>query len=88
MARVYQETFDSDAGGWVADLSSRLPVWDGVAYCHGPWSIDANHAPPGAGYLHLLMYLRTTPWGGGGGSARSRNQPFCGRRIQHQPNQR
>ena len=54
MAEVYRETFDNGAGGWVADLSSRLPVWDGVAYCHSPWSIDANHAPPGAGYLHLL----------------------------------
>jgi hypothetical protein len=54
VAEVYRETFDNGAGGWVADLSSRLPVWDGVAYCHSPWSIDANHAPPGAGYLHLL----------------------------------
>lgn len=55
----YIETFDSGAGGWVADLCSPLPVWGGVAYCFGPWSVDANHAPPGAGYLHLLMYLHT-----------------------------
>ncbi len=63
MPKVYRETFDDGAGGWVADLAGRLPVWDGVAYCHGPWSVDANHAPPGAGYLHLLMYLPTKPWG-------------------------
>ena len=59
MTQVYTETFDDGPGGWVADLQSPLPVWDGVAYCHSPWSVDANHAPPGAGYLHLLMYLLT-----------------------------
>ena len=59
MSTTYSETFDEGPGGWVADLRSPLPVWDGVAYCHSPWSVDANHAPPGAGYLHLLMYLIT-----------------------------
>jgi len=59
MSGSYTETFDDGAGGWVADLRSPLPVWDGVAYCYSPWSVDANHAPPGAGYLHLLMYLHT-----------------------------
>jgi hypothetical protein len=59
MPETYIETFDEGAGGWVADLRSPLPVWDGVAYCGSPWSVDANHAPPGAGYLHLLMYLLT-----------------------------
>ena len=59
MARIYTETFNDGPGGWIADLRSPLPVWDGVAYCHSPWSVDANHAPPGAGYLHLLMYLIT-----------------------------
>ncbi|MBI3921465.1 MAG: hypothetical protein HY318_08625 [Armatimonadetes bacterium] len=58
-SRTYLETFDDGPGGWAADLRRPLPVWDGVAYCHGPWSVDANHAPPGAGYLHLLMYLVT-----------------------------
>jgi hypothetical protein len=61
VARTYLETFDRGPGGWIADLCSPLPVWDGVAYCVGPWSVDANHAPPGAGYLHLLMYLLTDP---------------------------
>ena len=59
MARIYTETFNDGPRGWIADLRSPLPVWDGVAYCHSPWSVDANHAPPGAGYLHLLMYLIT-----------------------------
>ena len=59
MSKTYTETFEDGPGGWAADLRSPLPVWDGVAYCHGPWSVDANHAPPGAGYLHLLMYLLT-----------------------------
>jgi hypothetical protein len=34
-------------------------VWDGVAYCYGPWWLDANHAPPGAGYLHMVMWTYT-----------------------------
>ena len=59
MPRIYTETFDDGPGGWIADLRSPLPVWDGVAHCYSPWSVDANHAPPGAGYLHLLMYLIT-----------------------------
>ena len=59
MPRTYTETFDDGPGGWVADLCSPQPVWDGVAHCFSPWSVDANHAPPGAGYLHVLMYLHT-----------------------------
>jgi hypothetical protein len=59
MPKIYTETFDDGPGGWVADLCSPLPVWDGVAHCISPWSVDANHAPPGGGYLHLLMYLHT-----------------------------
>lgn len=67
VSKAYTETFDSGPGGWVADLASVLPVWDGAAHCFSPWSVDANHAPPGAGYLHLLMYLPTAI--GGLGSA-------------------
>tara|TARA_Y100000588_G_scaffold382020_1_gene468698 strand:+ start:208 stop:945 length:738 start_codon:yes stop_codon:yes gene_type:complete len=59
MAKIYTETFDDGPGGWVADVRSPLPVWDGVAHCYSPWTVDANHAPPGAGYIHLLMYLGT-----------------------------
>ena len=56
----YIETFDKGPGGWFADRNGPLPVWDGVAYCFGPWWVDANHAPPGAGYLSLLMWLPTS----------------------------
>jgi hypothetical protein len=55
----YIETFDNGPGGWVANNTEPLPVWDSVAYCYGPWYLDANHAPPGGGYLHLLMHLHT-----------------------------
>ena len=57
--KTYIETFDDGPGGWVANQNEPLQVWDGVAYCYGPWYLDANHAPPGAGYLHMLMYLHT-----------------------------
>lgn len=57
--RVYVETFDDGPGGWYADRRLALPVWDGVAYCHSPWWTDANHAPPGAGYLHMMMWIYT-----------------------------
>ena len=57
--KVYEETFDNGNGGWYADRHYSLPVWNGIAYCHGPWFLDANHAPPGAGYLHLVMWLYT-----------------------------
>ena len=57
--QVYLEDFDQGNGGWYADRHYALPVWDGVAYCHGPWFLDSNHAPPGAGYLHLVMWLYT-----------------------------
>ncbi len=57
----YIETFDDGPGGWVANRRDPLPVWDGVAYCFGPWFVDPNHAPPGAGYLHMLMFITTSP---------------------------
>ena len=41
-------------------MREPLLTMDGAAHCYSPWSVDANHAPPGAGYLHLLMYLHTT----------------------------
>lgn len=56
----YIETFDDGPGGWVANRRDPLSVWDGVAYCFGPWFVDPNHAPPGAGYLHMLMFITTS----------------------------
>jgi hypothetical protein len=55
----YVETFDHGAGGWVANRNEPLKIFDGVAYLHGPWYLDSHHAPPGAGYLHMLMYIYT-----------------------------
>src|SRR5580698_3100736 len=55
----YVETFDHGPGGWYSDRRYALSVWDGIAYCYSPWWVDANHAPPGAGYLHLIMWIYT-----------------------------
>ena len=57
--RTYVETFDDGPGGWYGGRKFALPVWDGVAYCYSPWWVDANHAPPGAGYLHMLLWVYT-----------------------------
>src|SRR5207249_1822978 len=56
---VYFEAFDEGPGGWVANRHEPLPVWDGVAYCFGPWYLDSHHAYPGKGCLHMLMWLLT-----------------------------
>src|SRR5262245_45620062 len=64
MARTYLETFDDGPGGWFGFASNALgpkplEVCDGAAVSRSPWWIDYNHAPPGAGYLHLLYLLLT-----------------------------
>jgi hypothetical protein len=55
----YVETFDKGPGGWIANRYHPLPLFDGVAHLFGPWYLDSHHAPPGAGYLNMLMYLYT-----------------------------
>ncbi|OHB55219.1 MAG: hypothetical protein A2Y12_09355 [Planctomycetes bacterium GWF2_42_9] len=59
--KLYLETFDNGAGGWYAldrDKGAyELLIKNGVVRCDGPWWIDYNHAPPGAGYINLLMGL-------------------------------
>lgn len=60
----YRETFDDGPGGWYGWISNaggpdRLEVRDGYALSRSPWWIDYNHAPPGAGYMHLLYMLNT-----------------------------
>jgi hypothetical protein len=55
----YWEDFSAGARGWIANSQSQLPIQKGHALCRGPWIVDANHAPPGAGYLHLLMHIHT-----------------------------
>lgn len=56
----YGENFNHGAAGWLANRYDALPILDGVAYCYSPWYLDSHHAPPGAGYLHMLMYLYTS----------------------------
>jgi len=61
----YVETFDDGPGGWYGWISNAagpkpLEIRDGCAVSHSPWWIDYNHAPPGAGYLHLLYMLNTS----------------------------
>ena len=67
MAREsYVETFDDGPGGWLGWIGGgggpvaleRAPSAVGT---RSPWGVDVNHAPPGAGYLHLLFVLMTTP---------------------------
>lgn len=62
--RTYIETFDNGPGGWFDWASNSLgpkPLeWkNGVVTSRSPWWIDYNHAPPGAGYLHLPFILLT-----------------------------
>jgi hypothetical protein len=62
---TYRETFDDGPGGWLgwesnAAGAKRLEVGAGFVGSRSPWWIDYNHAPPGAGYMHLLFALNTT----------------------------
>jgi hypothetical protein len=62
MRNIYLETFDGGPGGWIGWDGSgprRLEIDAGAAFSRGPWWVDANHAPPGGGYLHLLYCLHT-----------------------------
>lgn len=64
MGRTYVEDFNDGPGGWMRVIDNHspigsLPVRDGVVRCQGPWWVDYNHAPPGGGYLQLLMCLVT-----------------------------
>ena len=59
---VYLETFEQGPGGWFIWNTgglARLAICNGTAISCSPWWVDFNHAPPGAGYLHLLYYLNT-----------------------------
>jgi len=63
--KQYVETFDDGPGGWYGFISNQagskpLEFRPGVVANHSPWWIDYNHAPPGAGYLHLLASLNTS----------------------------
>jgi hypothetical protein len=62
--KTYLETFDQGPGGWWGwsgnDKGLKLLEWEaGVIGSRSPWWIDYNHAPPGAGYLHMVFCLNT-----------------------------
>ena len=62
---TYCETFDDDAGGWWGWWDNArgyrpLEHRGSSVTTRSPWWIDYNHAPPGAGYLHMLMGINTT----------------------------
>lgn len=70
MARLYRETFDDGPGGWFGWISNHggpktLEWVPGRITARSPWWIDYNHAPPGAGYLHMLAVLLTAGKGYG-----------------------
>lgn len=63
--RIYEETFDNGTNGWYSWISNsagpkRLERKEGVVTSRSPWWIDYNHAPPGAGYLHMVFCLNST----------------------------
>ena len=64
--KVYFEDFDSGPGGWVAWGQSHaagprpVQISQGAVISSSPWWVDYNHAPPGAGYLHITMFLCTS----------------------------
>lgn len=62
--RFYAETFDAGPQGWCGWTNNiegpkALEIHDSAAVSRSPWWIDYNHAPPGAGYLHILFALNT-----------------------------
>ncbi len=63
--KIYRETFDKGAGGWIAWLGQNRPsaaeIVEGALISRSPWGIDSNHAAPGGGYLNLLFILFTRP---------------------------
>jgi len=61
---TYLETFENDRGGWWGWINNAagpkpLELHDGQITSRSPWWIDYNHAPPGAGYMHMVFSLYT-----------------------------
>lgn len=67
MGKVFRETFDEPRRGWLSYSGTEAvaaQVEGGAAVTRSPWWVDYNHAPPGAGYLHILFGLHTHHWPG------------------------
>jgi hypothetical protein len=64
VSKEYFEDFDNGPAGWwqwhgnAAGLKA-LEVGKSSLISRSPWWIDYNHAPPGAGYLHMVFCLCT-----------------------------
>jgi hypothetical protein len=62
---TYCETFDDAPGGWYGFRDGPGQDMQAIEWVPGqltsrsPWWIDYNHAPPGAGYFHMLFVLNT-----------------------------
>lgn len=64
-SKNYVETFQNGPGGWFAWQDNArgpkpLELGENCVISRSPWWIDYNHAPPGAGYMHLLFMLLTS----------------------------
>ncbi len=62
--QTYFESFEKDAGGWWGFAGNQLGLKplekkENSVITRSPWWIDYNHAPPGAGYIHMLACLNT-----------------------------
>ena len=61
---IYEESFQDGPGGWYGYINNAAGVkpleWGvGGITSRSPWWVDYNHAPPGAGYIHMLACLST-----------------------------
>ena len=60
---IYTESFADGYGGWTGQdrpgVLKALELVDGRVTARSPFMLDANHAPPGGGYLHILFILQT-----------------------------
>ena len=63
---VYHETFEDGSGGWygyedcLGQRKRSLDWQRDRLTSRSPWWIDYNHAPPGAGYFHMLFCMNTS----------------------------
>ncbi|MCX6620771.1 MAG: hypothetical protein NTY38_06770 [Acidobacteria bacterium] len=60
----YREDFDNGPGGWLTWINNfegagRVEMTPGALVARLPCWVDYLHAPPGAGYLHILFFLHT-----------------------------
>ncbi len=62
--RTYREDFEHGPGGWWGWAGNhegfrRFELAPSAILSRSPWWVDYNHAPPGAGYLHMIFCLNT-----------------------------